>query len=337
MYPITALTFLLAITSLSIITFNTDFSYSLSQDNQTSNNENETIVKDYSSYLDSSKNLVIVGSVTKQGNQSIPQNVTVGMNVFNNATNSYELLTEKPYNPIIFNNNEPFPFKFKINTTKYTLNNDSVPFVFKSENASPSTKINTFELKYPVVPQGANKELRGNITNTSPLPIENLTLFAIVNDNKSKQIDSVKKLIPYLEPNQTINFSIPPDPSIKDDVYFYSCVGGSAEDMKIDKYKLFTISKNKVLGYKHSLLMQLDQLNYNKTNEQLSIKINNLYSVPGALSVQLMPYQVNPVMVYLDNKPYESATTKYFDDMIQIDMNVPQGSHEIVLANIEEY
>ncbi|MDN5869000.1 MAG: hypothetical protein L0H55_16570, partial [Candidatus Nitrosocosmicus sp.] len=307
------------------------------QDNHTSNNENETIVKDYSSYFDSSKTLVVVGSVIKQGIQSIPQNVTVGMYVFNNAIDKHELLTEKPYNPVIYNNNEPFPFKFKINTTKYSLNSNSVPFVLKSENASPFTKINTFELKYPVIPQGPNKELRGNITNTSPLPIENLTLFAIVNDNNSKQIDSVKKLIPFLKPYQTINFSIPPNPSIKDEVYFYSCVGGNAADMRIDKYKLFTISKYKVLGYRHSDMMRLDLLNYTENNDRLNIEINNLYPIPGALSIQLMPYQVNPIMVYLDDKIYESATKKYLDDMIQIDMTIPQGSHEVVLTNIEEY
>jgi hypothetical protein len=50
-----------------------------------------------------------------------------------------------------------------------------------------------------------------------------------------------------------------------------------------------------------------------------------------------MPSRVNPIMVYLHDEQYESTTKKYFDDMIQIDMTIPQGSHEIVLANIEEY
>lgn len=50
-----------------------------------------------------------------------------------------------------------------------------------------------------------------------------------------------------------------------------------------------------------------------------------------------MPYWVNPITVYLDDEQYESTTKKYFDDMIQIDMTIPQGSHKVVLANIEEY
>ncbi|MGD9671869.1 MAG: hypothetical protein AB7U98_00145 [Candidatus Nitrosocosmicus sp.] len=130
---------------------------------------------------------------------------------------------------------------------------------------------------------------------------------------------------------------MPPDPRIKDYVYFYSCVGGNAEDMKVDKYKLFTISNYKVLGYRHSDTMQVDLLNYAKDNDQLNININNLYPIPGALSIQVMPYQVNPIMVYLDDKLQESPIKKYFDDMIQIDMNIPKGFHEVVLVNIEEY
>lgn len=140
MYSITVLTSLFIIASLLIINFNIDFSYSFYQANHISITENETIVKDYSSYHDSSNNLVIVGSVIKQGNQSTPQNVTVGLNVINKATNSNETLTEKPYSPIIYNNNEPFPFKFKVNTTKYTFNSDSVPFVLRVKMPLPSPK-----------------------------------------------------------------------------------------------------------------------------------------------------------------------------------------------------
>ncbi|MDR4489778.1 MAG: hypothetical protein R2685_02600 [Candidatus Nitrosocosmicus sp.] len=313
-------------------------SYATDNLNSNYNNLNETVVKNYSSYLDSTDNLAIVGSVIKQGNISIPQNVTVGIKVYNDSTNSSELLTEKPYNPVLYNNNEPFPFKFTINTTKYSLDRNSIPFVYKSENITiPFTKINTFELKYPVIPQGPDREFRGNITNTSPLQINDLTLYAIANDNKSRQIDSVKITIPILKPNQSMVFSFVPDPAIKDKVYFYSCVGGNAEDMRVDKYKLFTISDYKVLGYRYSDMMQLDLLNYTQEDKELNIKMNNLYPIPGALSIQIMPYQFNPVMIYMDGIQHKPVTTKYADNMIQFDMTVPRGIHDIVLSNVEAY
>ena len=288
--------------------------------------------------MDSSKNAVVVGHVIKQSDQIYPQNVTVGINVQNDITNTSEVLTEKPFSPILYRNNDPFPFKFVINLTKYSLTGDSIPFIYKNENVTGSfTKINTFRLDYPVIPQGPSKELYGNITNTGPLQINNLTLLAIANDNKSSQVDSVKTIIPILKPYETIGFTFTPNPAIKDRVHYYTCVAGDAEDMVVGKYKMFDISDSKALGYKYSGMMVLDALNYNKSNQQLSMKLNNVYPVSGSLSLQLMPNQINPVSVYLDGNLFESATIKQLENMLQIDMNIPQGPHEIVLSGIEEH
>jgi hypothetical protein len=297
-----------------------------------------TFVKNYSSYVDSSKNVVVVGHVIKQSDQIYPQNVTVGMNVHNDFTNTGEVLTEKPFSPILYRNNDPFPFKFVIDSTKYSLLADSNPFIFKTENVTDSfTKINTFELDYPVIPQGPSKELYGNITNTGPLQINDLTLLAIANDNKSSQVDSVKTLIPVLKPYETIGFTFTPDPAIKDRVHYYTCVAGDAEDMMVGKYKMFDVSNSTALGYKYSGMMVLDALNYNKTNHQLNMKLNNVYPISGSLSLQLMPKQINPISVYLDGKLFESATIKQLENMVQVDMSIPQGPHEIVLSGIEEH
>jgi hypothetical protein len=318
--------------------FSSDIVYSEPIPKLISKENNNTYVKNYSSYIDSSKNIVVVGHVMKQGDQIFPQNVTVGMNVYNNVTDTDEVLTEKPYRSILYKNNDPFPFKFVINSTKHSLSENSVPFIYKSENVTnPFTKINTFELNYPVIPQGPSKELYGNITNTGPLQINNLTLLAIARDNKSIQVDSVKTLIPIIKPYETISFTLTPNPAIKDRVHYYTCVAGDAEDMMVGKYKMFTISNFKALGYKHSSLMMLDALNYNKSNHQLNMKLNNVYPTLGFLSLQLMPKQTNPVSVYLDGQLFKSAKISYLENMMQVDMSIPQGSHEVVLSNVEEY
>ena len=67
--------------------------------NSTPKENNATYVKNYSSYIDSSKNIVVVGQVMKQSGQAFPQNVTVGMSVYNNIAETDEVLTEKPYVP----------------------------------------------------------------------------------------------------------------------------------------------------------------------------------------------------------------------------------------------
>ena len=50
-----------------------------------------------------------------------------------------------------------------------------------------------------------------------------------------------------------------------------------------------------------------------------------------------MPKQTNPISVYLDGKLFESATIKQLENMVQVDMSIPQGPHEIVLSGIEEH
>lgn len=347
--------FLIFTTLLLNFDFNNILAYP--EDSSKLLNNNSVSVKNYSSYIDSSENIVVVGSVVKHDNKSLPQNVTVGMEVYNKLTDKSEILTEKPFSNILYKNYEPFPFKFIINSTQYSLETattagtegggvederieiKSSPFIYKSENlTSPYTKINTFDLKYPaVISEGQPKELYGNITNTSPLQLDNLTLFAIVNDKKGEQIDSVKTFIPSIRPYETVDFTFRPDPAIIDRVYFYSCVGGDPENMRVDKYKLFTISNYKVLGYKYSDMMVLDDLTYNKTSNQLNIQMDNIYPIPGALSMQIMPYQINPLSVYLDGTLHDSADIKYIENMIQIDLSVPNGAHEVVLSGIEEY
>ena len=292
-------------------------------------------VKNYSSYLDVDKNIMIIGSVAKSDYQIFPQNVTVGLLAYNNITSSHEIIAEKPYNTILFKNNEPFPFKFKLNSTIFPLAAGLEPFILESENVSiPTTKLNTLKLEYPVIPQGKNKELFGNITNTSPIQINNITLFAIVNDRNSTQIDSVKTFIPVLKPYEKVQFSFSPDPAIKDRVYFYSCVGGDIDDMKINEFKIVNISATKILGYKFSGLIQIDSMNYNSSSKQFNFAINNIYPYPGALSVELMPAQDNPVSIVMDGSPYQATSVRNTDNKTAIELSIPQGIHDVTVSNI---
>lgn len=294
-------------------------------------------VKNYSSYFDVDNNTVIIGSVAKSDHQIYPQNVTIGILAYNNITASHEIIAEKPYNTILSKNNEPFPFKFKLNSTIFPLAAEAQPFILASENVSiPTTKLNTLKLEYPVIPQGKNKELFGNVTNTSPKSINNITLFAIVNDRNSTQIDSVRTFIPTLKPYEKVQFSFTPDPAIKDRVYFFSCVGGDIDDMKIDEFKIINISATKILGYKFSALIQIDSMNYNSSSKQFNFAINNIYPYPGSLSVELMPIQNSPVSIVMDGSPYRATTLRNTDNKTAIELSIPQGIHDVVILNIED-
>ena len=312
--------------------------FSLTNESKFTVTENpRAFIKYYSSYVDSDNNTIIVGSVAKSDFQNFPQSVSIGLKAFNNITGSNEIITEEPYNSILSKDNEPFPFKFKINSTMFPEAIKSEPFIFESRNVSlPNTKLNTFKLEYPVIPQGNHKELYGNITNTGPIQLNNITLFAIVNDRNSTQIDSVKTVIPNMKPYETRSFTFVPDPAIENIVYFYSCVGGDIDDMKIDDFQIVNMSSSKVLGYKFSSLIQIDYLNYNSSNNQFRFTINNIYPYPGSLSLQLMPIQEVPLAISIDGSSIDTVSARNVDNKTLLELSIPQGHHDIVISNIQK-
>ena len=320
---------------LLLVSFN--LSYAMDHSDLNIVDNPRAYVKNYTSYLDDDNNIIIIGSVAKSENQTFPQNVTVGIVAYNNITGSDEITAEKPFNTILYKNDEPFPFKFKLNSTIFPLAAKSEPFILESKNVSiPTTKLNTIRLDYPVIPQGKNKELFGNITNTSPIPLNNITLFAIVNDRNSTQIDSVRTFIPVLKPYDKMQFSFTPDPAIKDRVYFYSCVGGDIDDMKIDEFRIVNISATKILGYKFSELVQIDSMNYNDSSKQFNFAINNIYPYPGSLSVELMPVQNSLISIMMDGAPYQPTNLKNLANKTAIELSIPKGVHDVAIVNIEK-
>ena len=320
---------------LLLVSFN--LSYAMDHSDLNIVDNPRAYVKNYTSYLDNDNNIIIIGSVAKSENQTFPQNVTVGIVAYNNITGSDEITAEKPFSTILYKNDEPFPFKFKLNSTIFPLAAKAEPFILESKNVSiPTTKLNTIRLDYPVIPQGKNKELFGNITNTSPIPLNNITLFAIVNDRNSIQIDSVRTFLPVLKPYEKMQFSFTPDPAIKDRVYFYSCVGGDIDDMKIDEFRIVNISATKILGYKFSELVQIDSMNYNDSSKQFNFAINNIYPYPGSLSVELMPVQNSPISIMMDGAPYQPTNLKNLANKTAIELSIPKGVHDIAIVNIEK-
>ncbi len=273
--------------------------------------------------------LIIVGSIASPHNLSItsPIIVTLGLNTYDIFSKKSEIITEHPFKDVIYNIDEPLPFKFVIDVTKYHVNLNSAPYVYKIEHADKqSTEINTFKLAYDESKLGPFKELRGNVTNTSPNVIKNLTLYAIVHAKNGTQLDSVKTLIPIIPSQKIISFSLIPNKIIRNSVFIYSCVGGDLQNF--NTYKMINLNSGKTLGYKFSGFMTIDSIVYDNASKQFKLSVNNVYPPPATLSLQLLSMQKSPLHVSLDGKKYDSKILKK-DDNINIDLFVPQGKHEI--------
>jgi hypothetical protein len=320
---------------ITVLLVNLNVIYTNAQkDNIQNNNPSNIYVYNYSVIHDLDNNTTIIGSVTGSHNLTLtyPVKVTVGLNVYNNYSKKYETLIEQPFKKVIYDINEPIPFKFSINSNKYYLDSNSIPYVNSIKKADmQSTKINTFTLDYNEALLGPSKELYGTVTNTGPNTLKNLTLYAIVHAKNGTQIDSVKTIIPLINSQQKVNFKFIPNKAVKDLVFTYSCVGGEAQD--INAYQTIHLNQNKTFGYKFSGFMEINSVKYdNKTNE-IKINVNNLYPVLGPLSLQLIPLQTSPLDILIDSQSYKSQIFNN-NSVSKIDLFIPQGKHEINIKGI---
>ena len=305
---------------------------------QDSGSSSNIHIKNYSTYEDTDKkSTIMVGSVSAPHNITLnsPVEVTLGLKVYNNSSKDYvTIIKEHTYKKTIYDFNEPIPFKFTINSSKFYLRPDSIPFIYNIAKADlpHSPKINTFELNYNEALLGPNNELYGTVKNTAPSTIKNLTLYAIVHDKKGTQVDSVKTVIPAIKPQETAKFSFIPNKAIKGLVHVYSCVGGELQD--INTYQVFNLSSNKTLGYKFSGLMEINSIDYDNKTNQFELEVNNLYPIPASLSLQLNPEQRNHLSFEIDNHAY-SPTIANTNKVTTIEMSIPQGKHEINVSNFD--
>jgi hypothetical protein len=297
-------------------------------------NHKNFYIQNYAIIHNSDKNVIMIGSIAAPHNLTLtsPVEVTIGLNVYNNYSKKHDIIKEQPFKNVIYNVDEPIPFKFKINPSKFYLNSSSVPYIYSIKKASEqSTKINTFTLKYNEAFLGPSKELYGTVTNTAPNAIKNLTLYAIVHGKNGSQIDSVKTTIPFIKSQQTVKFSFVPNSIVKDLVSTYSCVGGNLQD--INAYQIIKLNSNKTIGYKFSGFMEIDSINYNNKTDQFRLNVNNIYPISAALSLQLTPLQKNLISIKIDGNEYNSKIMNN-KETSKIELLVPQGKHEINIQGI---
>jgi hypothetical protein len=316
------------------ISFNSFFTYAQTHITIKNNNHKNIYIQNYSIIHDSDKKVIIIGSIAAPHNLTLisPLEVTLGLNIYNNFSKKYEIIKEQPFKNPIYNVDEPIPFKFIIDPSKFYINSSSIPYIYSIKKASEqSTNINTFALKYNEARLGPSKELYGTVTNTAPNIIKNLTLYAIVHGKNGTQIDSVKTTIPFIKPYETVKFSFIPNRIVKDLVSTYSCVGGNLQD--INAYQIININSNKTIGYKFSGFMEIDSINYDKKTDQFRLNVNNIYPISAALSLQIIPLQKNPISIKIDNHEDNSKTINN-KEKSKIDLLIPQGKHEINIHGI---
>ena len=171
---------------------------------------------EYVSYFDSNGIYTVVGNVKNDLGYAIVPTITV--NVENNSQ-----IFSKTINHVPLASGTEIPFKIKF--FEKLDNPVLLPAKLSFER--------TFAEELPIVIlydetliTYDDGHLTGRIQNNGDTTIYNPKVFAVIHGyEKVLDVGQNMQSIEKIEPGEIVNFSMYPDPSITDDVYYYSCFG----------------------------------------------------------------------------------------------------------------
>ena len=172
---------------------------------------------EYVSYFDSNGIYTIVGNVKNELDYAIIPTVTVS--VENNSQ-----IFSKTIQHVPLASGTEIPFKIKFFEGEFDN-----PILLPAE----LTYERTLQNKLPIIIlydetliQYDDGHLTGRIQNNGDTTIYNPKVFAVIHGfEKVLDVGQNMQAIEKIEPGEIVDFSMHPDPSITDDVYYYSCFG----------------------------------------------------------------------------------------------------------------
>ena len=171
---------------------------------------------EYVSYFDSNGIYTVIGNVKNDLDYAIIPTVTVSV-----ENNSKIFSKTIQHVPLSAGNEIPFKIKFF-----EKLNN---PILLPAELSFEKTLQD--ELPIAILYDETlitydDGHLTGRIQNNGDTTIYNPKVFAVIHGyEKVLDVGQNMDLIKKIDPGEIVNFSMYPDPSITDDVYYYSCFG----------------------------------------------------------------------------------------------------------------
>lgn len=266
----------------------------------------------------------LVGVV--QNNAGTPIEVKVGVNITQSEKQS-SILTSNTFTNVIY----PYvaaPFKFTISGNEF-FNGFAYPIETK-EVAKPF--LMDLTQNYSNLATGDEKALVGTIKNTGPHIIKNIAVYASVHSINGTQIDSVKSsIIPFIYPGEDVRYKILPDPSIKGDVYYYSCAGLdvnapiSTIDIGEEQYLVFNLESASMIS----------DFRYENSSDSIIFEVKP-YSPSGGSTNFKIPqiFSNQKIEILLDGKQYENKLVTMNGKTITIDIFIPKDKHVLKISGI---
>jgi hypothetical protein len=291
-----------------------------------------TIIPEQQSLKKEKGNLNVVGVVRNNG--SIPVQVTVGMNITENGGNQNvsnlrnAMIQNTTYSRIVYPSTES-PFKFIIHHSDNSVVSNA--FIANVKEV-PNPLYDSLVLNYSNIPVGENRALVGTVRNMGPFDLHEVSIYASVHNKNRTQIDSVKSLpISVVKTGQEQPFNAIPDPSIREEVQYFSCAGLDF-DQPMTTLK---VDDDEFIPYDLQAIAKISSLQYLNSTDSISFGVKHYNPEGGDLSLKVPQLSKNhSILVKMDDEIYDSPSITMDGKTIHIDIFIPPGDHEIDFQGI---
>ena len=171
---------------------------------------------EYVSYFDSNGIYTVIGNVKNDLNYAIIPTITVSV-----ENNSQIFSKTIQHVPLASGTEIPFKIKFFEALDNPILLPAELSFTKTTQQVLPIVVL--YDETLITYDDG---HLTGRIQNNGDTTIYNPKIFAVIHGYEQVlDIGQNMEFIKKIDPGEIVNFSMHPDPSITDDVYYYSCFG----------------------------------------------------------------------------------------------------------------
>ena len=279
-----------------------------------------------SSFIDSEGRTNVIGTVRNFA--SMPVHVTVGV-----ETDDGRTVQTPTYGRVIWPlTDSPFKLILERGVTA------SEPFIMRVQESKVPNYNNMLILSYDGMAVGEERAFVGTIKNVSPFNAYNVSVYAGIHSSDHKsQLDSVRSnVIPVIRSGEELKFTALPDPSVKQNVLYYSCAGLDF-DAPINTLKT---GDGGFIPFSLNAIAQVSNLRYEDSTDSFVFAVRPYFPTGGNLTLTIPQQSQNQIVtVMLDGKLHD-VSIKGDGKTMYVDFFVPRGDHQVEVhgvRNVSEF
>ena len=251
---------------------------------------------EYVGFFDSNGVYQVVGAVKNSENYPVIPTLTISIQDGDQViTKNFDLVSIMPEHEI------PFKYAFpEVNGLEPILNQAEISFIHGIHN-NYAIKV-MYDETLVVHPDG---HITGRIINTGTQTVSDVRLLAVIHGYDHAVLDMGENISPIVDmkPGEIRDFVMYPDPSVKSDVWYYSCF--AIGDLSVITLNAQRNDETFTIRYDSRMLISYPE--FDESGESISFTMNRGWPLQTYVNFEFPRFSNNEEFtVYLDDEKIES-------------------------------